>query len=43
MKYILFALLIAVIGLLVLPIMLFRWDDNGWHNITYGLKRMLDI
>ena len=43
MKYILFTLLLLIIFLLLLPIMLFKWDDDGFDDIGDGLRTMLGI
>lgn len=43
MKYILFILLLLIIWVLLLPIIMFRWDDEGFGDIVNGLNTMLDI
>lgn len=43
MKYILFILLLTIIFWLLLPIILFKWDDDGFDDIGDGLRTMLGI
>ena len=43
MKYVLFILLLTIIFLLLLPIMLFKWDNEGFDDIGDGLRTMLGI
>ena len=43
MKYVLFILLLLIIWVLLFPIIMFKWDDEGFDDIVNGLSTMLDI
>jgi hypothetical protein len=43
MKYLVCFVLIVIISILVLPIMLIKWDDNGIDNIIEGIKELCGI
>jgi hypothetical protein len=43
MKYLVAFFLIGIISILVFPIMLIKWDDNGIDNIIEGIKELCGI
>ena len=43
MKYIVFTVLVIITTLLVLPIMLITWSENGYGDIIEGLGEMCGI
>ena len=43
MKYILFGLLVLLFNVILLPILLIKWDDNGIDGIVNGLKDVCGI
>jgi hypothetical protein len=43
MKYLVGLFLIGIIFILVLPIMLIKWDYNGIDNIFEGIKELCGI
>jgi hypothetical protein len=43
MKYLVCFVLIVIISILVLPIMLIKWDDSGIDNVFEGIKELCGI
>jgi hypothetical protein len=43
MKYLVAIVLWVIIGILVSPIMLIKWDDNGLEKIFEGIKELCGI
>ncbi len=43
MKYLVCFFLLGVIFLLLLPIMLIKWDDRGIYEVIIGVKELCGI
>lgn len=43
MKYIVYVVLLVLIFILLLPIILITWDDNGMFKIQDGVKEICGI
>jgi hypothetical protein len=43
MKYIIFLVLVAVITLIVSPIIIIKWSDNGMEKLLDGLEEICGI
>lgn len=43
MKYLIFGILWVLFGIILLPIMLTRWDEKGWDDIAKGLADMCGL
>jgi hypothetical protein len=43
MKYVIGIMLTVIIFVLILPILLIKWDDNGFDDIVDGIRKLCDI